>query len=89
MWLWSAQNSIFSLLNVSFQPILSDLSLCSLTFSVLSPRILCVEENDLENIFIQLYASRNQTRVEWLNICCHQAIYKNILTLSPVYNRHN
>ena len=45
---------------------LADLSLCSLTFSVLSPEIVCILEKDAENIFIYLYASRNQTKVEQL-----------------------
>ena len=69
-----AYNSLFSLMNVSFQTILADLSLCSLTLSVLSPRILCVEENDLETIFYLVVPISQSNTSKMIEYVWHQAI---------------
>ena len=85
-----AQNSLFSLLNASFQPIISLSYRCVPShFQCCRLEFYASRRPTWKIFFIWLYASRNQTRVEWLNMCIIKPYTENILTLSMVYNRHN
>ena len=85
-----AQNSLLSQLNVSFKPILSLIYRCWLShFQRCRLEFYASRRPTWKMFFIKFYASRNQTRLEWLNMCVIKPYTKNILTLSSAYNRHN